>query len=495
MAMTIAEIQAQITKYEGLLAQTPKTSPMYGSYAAILNNFKTLLASQQGTAAPTPVVAPPLPGAGILGQVKDYIQANQPVPTPTPVSKVNTAGPIVADPMLKVATGAINTIVGSRTPAYQTVPDIGGNTGTYPTTLTPGKLPWQMPTNSTPTPTNWQPWAPMTPTQVSTTQENWQGVPYEFNVEPIYTPPAGVGAGGAGGGGTVGGGTTHTCPTGQHWDETSQACVIDTPAAITTPTSPYGSSPSGKGHFSQDPDDTDVWYWNPETETLSDGSTGFYQYDLSSNSWYWVPTTSSPSTPTTGGKTPEEIAADIANTVADTAYKNAITAGLSVSQANDAAQLAWEKENAATQLAASQAQWAQQLQWYKDQQAAEIAQQQKEAEDARRKWLSELAANPRDWIKYNLATTDQAGGVPSWLSKLYEGKVQSGASLDTAKAQNYFPALSKTWYNWMTPSERSMMEGYLSYAGTEPSDYWGNLWWMRGTKPQGAPKVAAFEQK
>lgn len=109
--------------------------------------------------------------------------------------------------------------------------------------------------------------------------------------------------------------------------------------------------------------------------------------------------------------------------------------------------------------------------------------QQQEAE--RRQWLSELAANPRSWIQYALATTGQPGTTPSWLSQIYEGQVPTGAPLGEAKEMGYFPALSKQWYDWLNPSEREMMKGYQSWLGIAPEDWMSNLWWMRGQQPYG----------
>lgn len=165
-------------------------------------------------------------------------------------------------------------------------------------------------------------------------------------------------------------------------------------------------------------------------------------------------------------------------------YYRALAEQQSSDAANQAAQLAWQQE-----------QWAQQLEWYKEQAALEAKKEADRLAAERQSYLSELAANPRQWIKYNIETTDQAGTTPGWLSQLFEGKVAEGASLDEAKAQGRFPILSKNWYNWLTPSEKEMMSGYISWAGTDPNDYWNNLWWMRGNRPQGAPRLAAIEQK
>jgi len=427
-------------------------SPAYAGYVQMLNTLKQALAKAQGTQAAAPIVAPAPAGTGTLGNVRDYIQTNTPVPTPTPSvtpRNVSNTGTVIADPMLNIATSTMNWLGSRRTPAYTPVPDIGGNPSGY------GSLRDQMGLGATP--------AGQVPSGAAQT-----------------VLPAGTGAGQAGV-------VTTTPPP----PATTTTTVSGGPTTAAPP-KPPGADGSFQWNY-----DTGAWVWTPVPQTLANGSYGYYTLDSNGQfSWTELSTTANGSTGS--GRTAAQDAAD----AAQAAYYNALAAGVSTDDANAAAQLAFEREKAkaeqeaaAAELAQQKLQWEQQLAWYQQQQAAQLAQEQKEAEDARRKWLAELAANPRDWIKYNLATTDNAGGVPSWLSKLFEGKVQAGASLDTAKSQNYFPALSKTWYNWMTPSERSMMEGYLSYAGTEPSDYWGNVWWMRGLKPQGAPKIAAFQQK
>jgi len=129
--------------------------------------------------------------------------------------------------------------------------------------------------------------------------------------------------------------------------------------------------------------------------------------------------------------------------------------------------------------------------------AAITAQANREADAAaaKEKYLNELRANPRKWIEYGMAS-GSAPIVPKWLADISGGALQEGQRLS---AQNKVPiaALTRAMWDRLSPTQRDMLEGYLSWLGADANDYYSNLWWMGGqgaVRTQGNAPQGAFKQ-
>lgn len=199
----------------------------------------------------------------------------------------------------------------------------------------------------------------------------------------------------------------------------------------TTPTAEEFLSPTGY--------EPNVWVFDEKQ-----GEWGFWHYDAFNDAWTWE-----------GSETGTQEMSD---------YERQ---ALAQSQAQLAAQTAWQQ---------------QQLAFWREQEASREAER-----------IMELASNPRNWILYNMET-GQESTTPRWLSQMYEGAVEPGAPLGEAAGLGHVPALSRQTYEWLNPTEREQLKGYLSWLGVPPEDWMSNLWWMRGKQPQGARPHEAFRQ-
>ncbi|MDO8490518.1 MAG: hypothetical protein Q7T04_00705 [Dehalococcoidia bacterium] len=148
-------------------------------------------------------------------------------------------------------------------------------------------------------------------------------------------------------------------------------------------------------------------------------------------------------------------------------------------------ELAAEQEHNRQVLAQQAAALAAEVAWRNSQTELDRQQGEREATDRaatradeKQRYLAGLKANPRSWIEYGEAS-GQTPLVPQWLADISSGALVAGQPINEANKKS-IAAITRAMWDRLNPSQQQMLEGYLSFLGSEAGDYYKNLWWMGG---------------